>query len=413
MRNDEKLDVMVSGDALDIGRPARKAPATPVTPLTARAPYRRAPATAAWTPSSSAGTAPAPTPATMRYALLLPLTWLCGPAALLLTPAGRRDRAWLALGLVAVAAAALLIVLPFERLLSLAGAVAPLTWATLAVLATAGGFAAWARAVQIAAAALPPPHKLPRWWRSRLFVGALGLLAPGCGQLATGSRRRAALCLWLLWPAALGAAVLANAAAMWRHLLAVTSSSLVADALELAFVAAAAAVVAGIVFWLAQALDGARRLAPAPALGRARGDGFAVALGVACIALAVAGQPARVARQLGEAALILRAEGLSVIPLRLCLAADRLDPSQAAYAVQAIALYESRGQSAAAVALRARLDEGLAPYVALREFPAARPDGGATGPRPASEAGRARDAAAAGGDIYYGTLAKPRRPAAR
>lgn len=401
MRNDEKLNVVVAGDALDIGRPARKAPATPVTPLNARAPYRSAPATAAWTPPPPGGTAPAPAPATMRYALLLPLTWLCGPAALVLTPAGRRDRAWLALGLAAVAAAAALVVLPYERLLRLAGIVAPPAWATLALLATAGGFAAWARAVQIAAAALPPVHRLPRWWRSRLFVGALGLLAPGCGQLATGARQRAAFCLWLLWPAALGAAVLGNAAAMWRHLLAVSSSSLVADALEVAFVAAAGAVVAGVLFWLAQALDGARRLAPAPALGRARGDGFAVALGAACLALAVAGQPARVARQLGDAALILRAEGLSLIPLRLCLAADRLDPSQAAYAVQAIALYESRGEAAPAAALRARLDDGLAPYLALRESPVVRSEGGPPSGRPANA------------DIYYGTLARPRRPAAR
>ncbi|MBK9474619.1 MAG: hypothetical protein IPO18_20490 [bacterium] len=35
------------------------------------------------------------------------------------------------------------------------------------MLATIGGFSAWARAVQLAAAQVPPPHRQNRWLRSR------------------------------------------------------------------------------------------------------------------------------------------------------------------------------------------------------------------------------------------------------
>ncbi|MBK7190794.1 MAG: hypothetical protein IPH86_19610 [bacterium] len=61
----------------------------------------------------------------------------------------------------------------------------------------------------------------------------------------------------------------------------------------------------------------------------------------------------------------VQAEGFSVIPLQLSLAADRLDSAHAEYAVTAIALHEIRGDEQGAKALRERLDLSLAPYVAL------------------------------------------------
>jgi hypothetical protein len=400
MRNDEKLNVMEAGDVLDIRDRTRKATSTPITPLTARGPYQmpRRDASAA----SAPGTAP-----TMHYALLLGLTWLLGPAALLLTPDGRRHHGWLTLGIASALAGALITLVPYSRFVPVTTLATPLAWSTLAVLATIGGFSAWARAVQFAAAQVPPPHRQNRWLRSRPAVCVLGLVAPGCGMLVGGNRWHASLWLWALWPAALGVAVLRNAMDMWRHLATTVPDRAAADLLEFSILMAAAAVVLGALAWLVQALEGARRLAPAPALARGHGDWFAVALGVSCAALAVAGNPERAARNLGDAALVLQAEGFSVIPLQLSLAADRLDSAHAEYAVTAIALHEIRGDEQGAKALRERLDRSLAPYVALLDASAARP--GSDGESVPSPSSRAADPSRPGtGELYYGTLARAR-----
>jgi hypothetical protein len=334
----------------------------------------------------------------MHYALLIALTWLCGPLALLLTPAGRRRRGLAALGVIAAVATVVTLLVPYGRLVLVTGPATPLVWSVLALLATLGGFTAWACAVPLALVALPPLHRLPRLLRSRVAVVALGLLAPGAGMLASGGRQRAGLWLWLLWPAALGVAMLRSAMAMWQHLVATSANSAAADLLEFSLLLSAAAVAVGALVWVVQALEGARRLVPAPALSRGRGDWFAVALGVSCAALAVGGNPEHVARQLGDAALVLRVEGMTIIPLQLSLAADRLDPSCAEYAVQAIDLHEVRGDQGQAGALRARLDQGLATYVALLGADRARTDF------------RSADPARPGGDeVYYGTLARPKR----
>jgi hypothetical protein len=332
---------------------------------------------------------------------LLALTWLLGPAALLLTPAGRRRRGWVASGLAAAAAALVILIVPYAAFVPVTGLATPLAWSVLASLATIGGFTAWARAVQLASAALPPQHRLPRWMRSRAAVFALGLLAPGSGMLASGGRMRAGLWLWLLWPAALGVAVLRSAGGMWEHLATTLGNSAAADLLEVSILLAAGAVAFGVVLWVVQALEGARRLTPAPALSRHRGDWFAVALGVSCAALAVGGDPGYVARRLGEASLVLHAEGMTIIPLQLSLAADRLDPSRTEYAVQAIALHEARGDHDQAAALRARLDVGLASYLTLLGAEPA-PDG------PGDDS--SIDPVRAGGDeVYYGTMVQRSR----
>lgn len=384
MRNEEKLHVVGAGDVLDTSRLSWKPAAAPVTPLNVRAPY--AP------PERTRSVLPSPP---MHYALLLALTWLCGPAALLLTPAGRRHRGWATVAVASTIAVATILVVSYARFVPVTGLATPLAWGALATLATVGGFTAWARAVYLASAALPPLHRLPSILRSRAAVCVLGLLAPGCGLLASGSRLRAGIWLWLLWPSALGAAVLSSAPGMWRHLTATMPDGAATDTFEYTLLLAAAAVAAGLLIWIVQALEGARRLAPVPALGRGRGDWFAVALGVSCAALAVAGHPERVARDLGDAAWVLRADGLTVIPLQLSLAAARLDPSCAEYAVQAIALHEARGEHEPAQALRTRLDQGLATYVALLD---AKPAPAGAPVSPAAEA-----------ELYYGTMARPRR----
>jgi hypothetical protein len=395
MSNDEQIRVMETGDVLEIRGHSRKATTTPVTPLTGRASYGTMGRSAASAPSAERSPS-------MHYALLIALTWLCGPLALWLTPAGRRRRGLATLGITAAAAALLILIVPYGRFVPVIGPATPLVWSALALLAALGGFTVWAHAVALASASLPPLHRLPRLLRSRLAVVALGLLAPGAGMLASGGRQRAGVWLWLLWPAVLGLAVLRNATAMWQHLAVSLSDSAAADLLEFSLLLSAGAVVAGALVWLVQALEGARRLAPAPALSRSRGDWFAVALGVSCAALAVGGNPGHVARQLGDAALVLRVEGMTIIPLQLSLAADRLDPSCAEYAVQAIALHEARGDQARAGALRARLDQGLATYVALlgedRDRPTIAPDL------------RSADPARPGGEeVYYGTLARTKR----
>lgn len=402
MRNEEKLHVVGAGDVLDLRDLDAKRATAPVTPLTARAPYRSERRVAAPAP-------PSPAPAPMHYALLATLTWLCGPAALLLTREGRRHRGWLALGLAATAAGLALVAVPYGRLVAWTGASASLAWGSLAALATIGGFSAWARAVLLAGAHVPPTHRLPRWLRSRAGACAVGLAAPGCGMLASGGRRRAAAWLWALWPAALGLLVLRAGPGMWRHLAATAPTRAATDLLEHSLLLSAVACAAGAVAWLVQALDGARRVAPPPALGNARGDRFALALGLAALALALGGNPGRAARNLGDAALALQAEGCTVIPLVLARAADRLDPSQADYAVLAISLHEQRGEPAQAAALRSRLDAGLSSYVALLGQPAGAGRGGGTAPAPG-----ALDPARPGGDgVYYGTMARARKVADR
>lgn len=401
MSNNEQIRVMETGDVLEIRDHSRKATTTPVVPLTARASYGTTGRTAAYA-------SPVERSGSMHYALLIALTWLCGPLALLLTPAGRRRRGLATLGITAAAAALLLLLVPYGRFVPVTGSATPLAWSALALLAVLGGFTAWACAVPLASASLPPLPRLPRLLRSRLAVVVLGLLAPGAGMLASGGRQRAGIWLWLLWPAVLGLAMLRSAMAMWQHLAVTLSDSTAADMLEVSLLLSAGAVVAGALVWVVQALEGARRLAPAPALSRGRGDWFALALGVSCAALAVGGNPGHVARQLGDAALVLRAEGMTIIPLQLSLAADRLDPSCAEYAVQAIALHEVRGDQERAGALRARLDQGLAPYVALLGEDRTRTDSddGST----LSPDIRSADPARPGGDeVYYGTLARPKR----
>lgn len=401
MRNDEKLNVIEAGDVLDIRDPSRKQVATPITPTPACGPYRM--------PHRHAAVSAAPAPApTMHYALLVALTWLLGPFALPLTPAGRGHRRWLALGVASGAAGLVVAIVPYERFVPVTNLATPLAWGSLAALAVFGGFSAWARAVLLAAAHVPPAHRLPRWCRSRAAVAALGLVAPGCGMLAGGSRWRAGLWLWALWPAALGLLVIRNAPGMWRHLLSTQPDRAAADLLEGWLLLSAAGVGLGALAWLVQALEGARRLAPAPALARGRGDWFAVALGVSCLALAAGGNPGLAARHLGDAASVLQAEGLSIIPLQLSLAAARLDPGSAEYAVVAIGLHEVRGDAQRAQAVRERLDHGLAPYVALLAAPA--PGGGAT---PAGSLREVDPAPAGSPELYYGTLARARRAAGR
>lgn len=401
MSNNEQIRVMETGDVLEIRNHSRKGASTPVTPLTAR-PSQGATARSAESAALGARSR------SMHYALLIALTWLCGPLAVLLTPAGRRRHGLAALGVMAAVAALVILVVPYGGFVPVTGSASPLVWSALALLAALGGFTAWAHAVFLASASLPPLHRLPRLLRSRTAVAVLGLLAPGAGMLASGGRQRAGIWLWLLWPAALGLAMFRNATAMWQHLAVTLTDSAAADLLEFSLLLSAGAVSVGALVWLVQALEGARRLAPVPALSRGRGDWFAVALGLSCAALAVGGNPGHVARQLGDAALVLRAEGMTIIPLQLSLAADRLDPSCAEYAVQAIALHEARGDRARAGALRDRLDRGLATYVALLGEDRARTgadDGSNVGPDV-----RSADPARPGGEeLYYGTLARPER----
>ena len=401
MRNEEKLRVVESGDVLEINRTNRKSATTPITPLNARPPYD--------TPYRASGyTTPAPPASTMHYALLMTLTWLSGPAALLLTRSGRRQQGWVVLSVSSTVAGLIVLMVPYARMVALTGLATPLAWGALAMLASLGGFTAWARATQLIAASVPPQHRAPRLLRSPLVIFALGLMAPGSGLLASGSRWRAALWLWALWPAALGAVVLRSGLGMWRHLVATVPNAAAADLLETSILLAVGAVTAGAIVWLVQALEGARRVAPPSSSSRGRADWFAVALGLSCATLAIAGQPGRAARELGDAALVLRAEGMSIIPLQLSLAADRLDPSCAEYAVQAIALHEERGERDRADRLRARLDEGLASYMALLGADRTVPAGGDS--RAPTIRPRIDDPARSGdADLYYGALTKPQR----
>ncbi len=415
MSHEDKIWLIEAGDVLETPRPQQELPATPrpaprPRPRTAAVVEPREPRRVVREQAR---------PQTLHIAPLLVLTWLLGPLAVLLTPEGRRERTWAGLGVVAAVAAAILTLVPFARFhQGLAGS-APLVWMPLAFIATLGGFSAWARAVQIAGErGVTQASRLPRWLRRAPALAAAGLCAPGAGLLLAGRRRRAALALWMLWPAALAALVLVQGRGIWHGLRQAVPGPATGLALETIFIASAAVLLAGVVAWLVQALEAVRLTTPAGA--RAHGDWYAVALGVACAALAFTAQPRMVAGQLATRAAGLQQAEMRIIPLRMALAAGRLDPTNTAYAVQAVALCEELGRADQAEALRAELAAGVRPYLAMlgperqdepggRARPAADPPRrsrpAAPQPAPAAPIEPAYDPH--GADVYFGMMVAP------
>jgi len=373
MSENRKTWLIEAGDVLDVMAPVRKEPAT----ATINRPYSPEPRPATQTPLVETvkrrAKAVPPRKSSLHIALLIALTYVLGPLAILLTPRGRRQTPTMVLAGMSVMATLVLVLSGFGGLVRAQHAASVWVWVTLLVIAVGAGFGAWARAVHLLAReGLPHVNRLPYWLRRKWSISILGLLAPGSGLLLGGHTGRAALTLVLLGPAVAAVLVLANAMNLWRHHVVsgwlATSGPLLENVLMVAVGVAAL----GFLGYIAQALEGVRQVLVEPSLQtRVKGDYYALAVIAAVIVIVVAVNPVKIAHQFDVGSDILQAEGFQAIPLQLSLAAQHLDPGRPEYALQAIALYNGLGEPEKAAAVRSNLDRSLSTYLAMVQQEAA------------------------------------------
>ncbi len=356
-----------AGDVLDVMPPNKKPFATAQPNQQFRPNPRHTPRAAA--PESIKRTIKAPPLAKskLQFAPLLALTYLLGPLAILLTPAGRRQKTSLALAGLSVAATIVLVLGRFGSLVSAEKPASAWLWVGLLAVAAVAGFTAWARAVHVAGRdGVPHVNKLPHWLRRNWAIASLGLIAPGSGLLLSGRRSQASVSLWLMWPAVAAVVILINAMGLWQHHQVSGWLAASGPALETAFMIAAAIVALGFLGYLAQALEGMRQVLVEPGLKtKVKGDYYALAVVAVVVVMVVVANPVQMAHQLDVGGDLLREDGYQVIPLQLTNVASRLDPANSAYALQAMALYEELGEVEKAAAVRAHLDQNLRTYVAM------------------------------------------------
>jgi hypothetical protein len=298
----------------------------------------------------------------LHFALLLPLVYLLGPFAVVLTPEGRRRKDWVITGTI-LGCGWIATAVWHARLLDwvvrdVARGPILLVLASLLV----GGFSVWARAVLFAGGRnLPANHRLPLPFRRAWGVGFMGLVAPGAGLLAVGCHRRAAAVLWLSW-IPLSAAVFLGGAPHLQELRGMAPDA----AFERALMIAAALAAAGLVGWLVQALEGAR-LVPweERRYGRPWGDLLGLTAVVGMLTLMMAVDLAPLARHLGREARALRAEGYRLVPLAMVRGAAVLDPARTDYRVTAMEILRDLGREEPAAELRHRLESDLGPYLEM------------------------------------------------
>jgi len=314
--------------------------------------------------------------------LLTFLAYLAGPYAILATRRGRESRFWVVLAILSATAAVIILAGANKIFAAPHGAgIGFVIWLSVTCLATALGFAAWARGVFLLGR-----HKgwllrrLPAWLRRPGTAGVLGLLVPGFGLFVAERPRRAACVLLAACAAVVATLVLWQAPDLWR----LSQVGILVghgDILERIFIVLGAIGLFGALVWIVQALDGARLVGAGAegATGR-HGDLAAVALVLAIAAAFVIFKPARVAETLDRFAVSMREDGLRVIPLAATQAAMRLDPSKPEYTIQAIELNEALGRPGEALALKRDLAERWKPYERMRRLEAATVEGPIFGP---------------------------------
>ncbi len=358
-----------AGDVMDVMAPNKK-------PLATAQPNKRFPSNPQHTPRPVATEpakrtvkAPRPAKSKLQFAPLLALTYVLGPLAILLTPAGRKQKTSLALAGLSVAATAVLVLGRFGSLVRAENPASAWLWVGLVAVAVMAGFTAWARALHVAGReGVPHVNKLPHWLRRSWAIASLGLIAPGGGLLLSGHRGRAAISLWLMWPAVASVVILLNVTGLWQHHQVSGWLASSGPALEVVFMVAGAIVALGFLGHIAQALEGMRQVLVEPGLKtKVKGDYYALAVVALVVVLVVAANPVQMAHQLDVGGDLMREDGYQVIPLQLTQAASRLDPANSEYVLQAITLYEELGQDEKAAAVRADLDQNLGTYVAMMQ----------------------------------------------
>ena len=294
------------------------------------------------------------------------LAYLAGPYAILATRHGRESRFWVSLAILSCTAAAIIVARADKIFAGPHGTgTIFLLWLFLACLASAAGFAAWARGILLLGR-----HKgwllrrLPASVKHPGIAGIFGIVVPGFGLFIAEHPRRAACVIMMACSTAISTLVLAQAPALWRLSKAAGPLAGQGYALEQVFLVLGGIVFLGAFAWIVQALDGARLAGHRMDGGAAQphGDWAAVALIMAIMGLLVTFKPSDVAETLDRFAVSMREDGLRVIPLYASYAAMRLDPSQPAHAVQAIEINEDLGRLDAAFALRRELAEKWKPY---------------------------------------------------
>jgi len=369
MYDDRKLWVIEDNDGPEItslGEVLTEAPA-PAVPRPA--PTRRISPLQA--PRRNVARSAAPQGPRLHSAILLALAYVLGPAALVLTERGRRSGLWVGLAVVSAGAALALaggwwsflrgevpaVLLP---LLVLAGAL------TIAVAATV-----WSHALLLLLSARRfPTRPWPAWLQNPWTALATGLAAPGSAMALTRRPHLAALTAWWTWPGLAAALLLVQTPVMWRHREAFGNWGIGPDVVEYVLVGAAVVVVTAIVFWVSQALVGARTLAVRTGRWQGtRGDWTGIGLAAAVLVFMVVVQPGVVANDLAVYAAALADAEYRVIPVGLNTAAQRLDPGQVAYVLQGADLYVARGDLEAARGVREDLHRRMRPYLGLLAAP--------------------------------------------
>ncbi len=367
MIEDKKTWMIEAGDVLDTMPPDKKQPET----AQVNQHYHKGPGPVATPhvtrPITRRKTQAPPTKSRLHFAQLLALTYLVGPLSILLTPRGRREKPFVVLAGISVAAAAALVLTGFGNMVQETRPASVWAWATLATIATLGGFTAWARALHLVGReGIPNRNKLPHWLRQGWAISGLGLIAPGSGLLLSGRADRAAITLWLLGPAVLATAIILNTMGIWQHHMSSGWLATSGPTLERFLMIAAGVVAFGFLAYIAQALEGMRQVLVEPGLKTGvKGDYYALAVVASVVVMVVITNPVQMAHQLDVGGDILRDEGFQEIPLQLTLAASHLDPSKPEYSMQAMELYTALGQTKKADAKRADLDRNLSTYVAL------------------------------------------------
>ena len=314
-------------------------------------------------------------PRRYRAGLLFCLAYTLGPFAPLVLRQGRRNAWW--------STAALLCGLTWGATIAWWNKIHPwfesgttplVPWMLWVGIVTLLGTLGWARAVRLAGQDERfIPERLPGWLRRPGVCGALGLVAPGAGYLASGRPRSAGWAFWNAASSMLAAVAVWQSPWLWRCNRAAGSDGLPGAALEVLFLAAAAIGVLGFLSWIAASLDGARLVGlRSGRRGVVRYDrigfGLLVSFALVCAVL----HPASLAFELDGRARGPQGIGYRILPLCMELAAMHLDPAEPRYVMQAAELYDTLGQHAAARALRDHLQQQWRVYaeVILRDEPA-------------------------------------------
>lgn len=303
----------------------------------------------------------------LQFAPMVVLTYLLGPFSVHLNPDNRGQKGLLTTGMVS-GMAILGMFAGRGFIMDIIGNGKPLwPWAVIGTLVMMTAVTVWARAAFLAVGRGPAARQtLPAMLRKPWAMGIIGLFTPGLGLLLAGCARRGAAVILAAGPLAASALLLAGSMEIWSRNQAAGGTSVSPAVLENSILLAAGILIAGLIGWISQALEGARQMmGGSNTRQRMRGDWYAAALLCVLLGTAVVWDPAAMARQMDNGGVILREKGFRIIPLQLALGAHRLDPAPSEYAVGAIELYEALGRKDEAMQLRNKLDAHLADYLAL------------------------------------------------